>query len=73
MGLEMPVLETERLIIRPFVLEDARAVGRIRYTTDYLGHPQDFEPTEETYEADLLYVQRSISCGEYMAEMYQPP
>lgn len=69
----MPVLESERLIIRPFVIEDAALIGPIVHSIDPSGKLIDYDASADTYEEDLAYVQKAIATGEYFASLYQPP
>lgn len=69
----MPVLETERLIIRPFVIEDAALLGPIIHSIDPSGKLIDHDAGADTYAEDLAYIQKAIASVEYLASMYQPP
>jgi ribosomal-protein-alanine N-acetyltransferase len=69
----MPVLETERLIIRPFVIEDAALIGPVVHSVDLSGKPIDYDAKADTYAEDLAYVQKAIATVDYLASMYQPP
>ena len=62
--MQMPVLETERLIIRPFVLDDLDAVHHL--LDDDLG-------ARQTLEARRQWLQWSVLNYEQLAHLYQPP
>lgn len=55
----IPVLETERLLIRPFVLEDVERVAVVREETDL--------------EAVRQYVQGTVASLNHLTSLYQPP
>ena len=59
MGTEMPVLETQRLMIRPFVMDDAARVAVVNEAQEM--------------EAVRRYVQGAIASQKYLASLYQPP
>jgi [ribosomal protein S5]-alanine N-acetyltransferase len=59
MGSAMPVLETERLIIRPFRLDDMDRIAQVRSTPDA--------------DENRRYIEGSIASGEYLASLGQPP
>ena len=69
----MPVLETERLIIRPFVIEDALTIGPILHTIDPSGKLIEYDASADTYAEDLTYVQNNITMEIHFASLYQPP
>ncbi len=69
----MPVLETERLIIRPFVIDDAALIGPIVHSIDPSGKLIEYDASADTYNEDLAYVQNNIITGEHFANLYQPP
>ena len=62
--MRMPILETERLLIRPFALDDLQACSQI------LDPPSADEPTR-TRRLDWL--QWSVMNYEELARLYQPP
>lgn len=55
----MPVLETERLIIRPFNVDDTAHIGRVRSIEDA--------------EENRRYVQGAVAMSEHLASLWQPP
>lgn len=66
----MPVLETERLAIRPFVMNDLEAVHQLYVAIDWV----DSEATpEEQLEVRRHYVQWGVLNHEQLARLYQPP
>ena len=66
----MPVLETERLVIRPFVMDDLEAVHQLYVAIDWV----DSEATpEEQLEVRRHYVQWGVLNHEQLARLYQPP
>jgi RimJ/RimL family protein N-acetyltransferase len=69
----MPVLETERLIIRPFIIEDAALIGPVLHSIDHAGTLVEYDANADTYAEDLAYVKNAIATGEYLANLYQPP
>lgn len=65
MPLRLPPLETDRLIIRDFVMKDLDEVHRI------LDHESGFEPF--TLEARRHWMEWSIMSYSAFASLYQPP
>ena len=59
MGTEMPVLETERLIIRPFVPEDVDRIGIVN--------------EERDMDINRQYILGTIATVKHLADLYQPP
>jgi [ribosomal protein S5]-alanine N-acetyltransferase len=57
--MEMPVLKTERLTIRPFEMDDIAHIGRVRSVDDM--------------DENRHYVESAIATGEYLAYVVQPP
>jgi RimJ/RimL family protein N-acetyltransferase len=55
----MPVLETERLIIRPFQPEDRQWIASVLSRDDA--------------DANQRYLEGSVAAGEYLASLDQPP
>ena len=66
----MPVLETERLVIRPFVMDDLGAVHQLYVAIGWV----DAEATpEEQLEVRRHYVEWGVLNHEQLARLYQPP
>ena len=66
----MPVLETERLVIRPFVMGDLGAVHQVYVAIGWV----DAEATpEEQLEVRRHYVEWGVLNHEQLARLYQPP
>lgn len=66
----MPVLETERLVIRPFVMDDLAAVHQLYVDVGWV----DIEATpEEQLEVRREYVQWSALNHVQLARLSQPP
>ncbi|MAS34892.1 MAG: GNAT family N-acetyltransferase [Anaerolineaceae bacterium] len=59
MGTAMPVLETERLRIRPFIMDDVSFIGPVRSVDDAA--------------ENRAYVAGCIAMSEHLASLYQPP
>jgi RimJ/RimL family protein N-acetyltransferase len=61
-NVHMPVLETERLLIRPFVADDGPAVARVMGVTDADGLLRN-----------QRYVEQGMAVVQQLADLYQPP
>ena len=68
--MRVPVLETERLLIRPFVMEDLDAVYRLLDV-----ELADTDGTEEAHalEERRRWLEWSVMNYEELAKLYQPP
>ena len=70
-ALHMPALETERLVIRPFVLSDLNTIHRI---LDVELADVDFgTAVAQTREARQQWLQWTVLNYEQLAALYQPP
>jgi RimJ/RimL family protein N-acetyltransferase len=61
-NVHMPVLETERLIIRPFVADDGPAVARVMGAADQDGK-----------DRNQRYVEQGMAVVQQLADLFQPP